>query len=99
MAKAKIKLPEELQRPLTMASTSLQMQGIDPNNSPEYGILAEAYHRKQMMEPEQQRLRSIFRRHDHFYYPSTVTLGGADHWAEDPSARTAGRAHVSIYLS
>ena len=98
MAKAKIKLPEELQRPLTMASTSLQMQGIDPNNSPEYGILAEAYHRKQMMEPEQQRLRSIFRRHDHFYYPSTVTLGGADHWAEDPSARTAGRAHVSVNL-
>ena len=37
-------------------------------------------------------------RSDHFYYPSTVTLGGADHWAEDPSARTAGRAHVSVNL-
>ena len=98
MAKVKAKLPDEVQRPLTMASTSLQMQGIDPNNSPEYGVLSEAYHRKQMMEPEQQRLRSIFRRHDHFYYPSTVTLGGADHWAEDPSARTAGRAHVSVNL-
>ena len=98
MAKIKPKLPEEAQRSLTMAATSLQMQGFDPNNNPEYAVISEAYNRKQMMEPEQARLRSLFRRHDHFYYPSTVTLGGSDHWAEDPSARTAGRAHVSVNL-
>lgn len=96
MAKPKVTLPEESKRAVNFVSASLQMQGLDPNLDPAFQIIAEAYNRKQMQEPEMARLRAQFRRHDHFYYPSTVTLGGADHWAEDPSARTAGKAHVSV---
>jgi hypothetical protein len=96
MAKRKVTLPEEAKRSVSLAETALQMRGIDPNMDPEYAIISEAYTRKQMQEPEMARLRAQFRRHDHFYYPQTSTLGGADHWAEDPSARTAGKAHVSV---
>lgn len=96
MAKPQPRLPDAEQKALSMASTSLMMQDIDPNTDENYSILKDAYTKKQMQEPEQARLRSQFRRFDHFYYPNTLTLGGADHWAEDPSARTAGRAHVSV---
>jgi len=96
MAQPKVKLPDKEQKALSMASTALMMQEIDPNTDENYSVLTEAYKRKQIQEPEQARLRSMFRRYDHFYYPNTITLGGADHWASDPSARTAGRAHVSV---
>jgi len=96
MAKPQYKLPEADQHALTMASSSLSLKDIDPASDENYGILKDAYTKKHMQEPEQARLRSTFRRFDHFYYPNTLTLGGADHWAEDPSARTAGRAHVSV---
>lgn len=84
------------QQSISLASTALQMKDIDPAEDPQFAILKQAYTLKQYQEPEQQRLRSKFRRFDHFYNPNTITLGGADHWAEDPTARSAGRAHVSV---
>ncbi len=96
MAKPQYKLPDAEQKALSMASSALMMKDVDPAHDEHYNILKDAYTKKQMQEPEQARLRSTFRRYDHFYYPNTLTLGGADHWAEDPSARTAGRAHVSV---
>jgi hypothetical protein len=38
----------------------------------------------------------LFRRFDNLYYPQTVTQGGPDHWATHPTAKTAGKVHVSI---
>ena len=35
-------------------------------------------------------------RADALYYATTFTRGGADLWADDPSATTPGRSHVSI---
>ena len=96
MAIPPVKLPPYEAKAISMAAASLQMQEVDPSTSEEYALLKEAYTKKQLQEPEQARLRSQFRRYDHFYNPNTLTLGGADHWAEDPSARTAGRAHVSV---
>lgn len=81
---------------IEMYRKSLQMQDVNPDESDEFKLYGEILTRKQQLEPEQNRLRSMFRRFDRMYHPDTITLGGADHWAEDPSARLAGRAHVSV---
>jgi hypothetical protein len=86
------------QASVKMLEQSLTGQGIDPKESEENALLQEILGRKQLVEPEQNRLRSMFRRMDNLYHPETVTLGGADHWADDPSARLAGRAHVSVNI-
>lgn len=62
----------------------------------DYLTALEAMNRKQLVEPEQNRMRALYRRFDHYFHPQTFTLGGADHWAEDPSARLSGRSHVSV---
>jgi len=90
------KLTPEQANAIAMFRKSLEMQDINPQESDEYKLYGEILTRKQQLEPEQNRLRSIFRRFDRMYHPDTITLGGADHWAEDPSARLAGRAHVSV---
>ena len=84
------------QASVKMLEQSLTGQGVDPKQSEEHALLQEILGRKQLVEPEQNRLRSLFRRMDNLYHPETITLGGADHWADDPSARLAGRAHVSV---
>jgi hypothetical protein len=81
---------------IAMYRKSLEMLDVNPEESDEFKLYGEILTRKQQLEPEQNRLRSIFRRFDRMYHPDTITLGGADHWAEDPSARLAGRAHVSV---
>jgi hypothetical protein len=86
------------QASVKMSETSLSGQGIDPNQDESHLLLQEILGRKQLVEPEQNRLRSLFRRMDNLYHPETITLGGADHWADDPSARLAGRAHVSVNI-
>jgi hypothetical protein len=86
------------QASVKMLETALSGQGIDPNQNEEHLLLQEILGRKQLVEPEQNRLRSLFRRMDNLYHPETITLGGADHWADDPSARLAGRAHVSVNI-
>ena len=86
------------QASIKMSETSLSGQGIDPTQDESHLLLQEILARKQLVEPEQNRLRSLFRRMDNLYHPETITLGGADHWADDPSARLAGRAHVSVNI-
>lgn len=83
---------------IKMLESSLTGRNEDPTQNEELLLLQEILGRKQMVEPEQNRLRSLFRRMDNLYHPESITLGGADHWAEDPSARLAGRAHVSVNI-
>ena len=83
---------------LKMLESSLVAQELDPKNSDDYTLLQEILGRKQLVDPEQNRLKALFRRMDNLYHPETMTLGGADHWSEDPSARLAGRAHVSVNI-
>jgi hypothetical protein len=83
---------------LKMLESSLIAREEDPKGSDDYTLLQEILGRKQLVDPEQNRLKALFRRMDNLYHPETMTLGGADHWSEDPSARLAGRAHVSVNI-
>ncbi len=83
---------------LKMLESSLVAQELDPKQNDDYTLLQEILGRKQLVDPEQNRLKALFRRMDNLYHPETVTLGGADHWSDDPSARLAGRAHVSVNI-
>ena len=86
------------QASIKMLKSALEGQNIDPNANEELILLQEILGRKQLVEPEQNRQRALFRRMDNLYHPETITLGGADHWSEDPSARLSGRAHVSVNI-
>ena len=90
------KLRAEESAALKMLESYLVGREQAPSNTEEYLLLSEILGRKQLVDPEQNRLRALFRRMDNLYHPQTMTLGGADHWADDPSARLAGRAHVSV---
>jgi len=90
------KLTDEQKASVKMLKSSFEVRGIVPEEQEEVKLFGEILTRKQQLEPEQNRLRTIFRRYDRLYHPDVMTLGGADHWAEDPSARLAGRAHVSV---
>lgn len=48
------------------------------------------------IRPHQDRLRMVCDRMDKLYYAEDITTGGADLWADDPSAKIAGRSHVSV---
>lgn len=68
--------------------------GGDPDEDPEYLLLAEIARHKSELEAEQNRLRSLFRRFDNLYYPQTIQeQGGADHW---PEGAVKGRVHTSL---
>ena len=58
--------------------------------------LTEILERKASVDSENSRRRQLFRRFDNLFHARTITVGGADHWSEDQSARLAGRAHVSV---
>ena len=45
---------------------------------------------------EMQIFREWCNRADKLYYTDTISKGGADNWADHPSATTPGRAHVSV---
>jgi hypothetical protein len=66
------------------------------NDSDADTLLRELYDRKQSIIVEQQRLQEWCDRADKLYYAEDWTQWGADLWANDPSANTPGRAHVSI---
>lgn len=83
---------------LKMLESSLVAKEIDPKQNDDYTLLQEILGRKQLVDPEQNRLKALFRRMDNLYHPETITLGGADHWSDDPTARLAGRAHVSVNI-
>jgi hypothetical protein len=89
-------LPAKDKAALQMLSTKLQFLNSVPGETEEYVRFREMLGRRGDMESEQARLRSMFRRFDNLYHPTTMTLGGADHWPEDPNARLAGRAHISV---
>ncbi|MCC6311368.1 MAG: hypothetical protein IT345_10680 [Trueperaceae bacterium] len=68
-----------------------------PVSYEEADLLAEIASRKGLLEAEQARLHSLFRRMDNLYYPETVMdEGGADHWPLAPKDRRAGKVHVSV---
>ena len=53
--------------------------------------------RKASIESDQQSFATLCDRWDDLYYPATIRYGaGADNWPEHPSARIAGRVHISI---
>jgi hypothetical protein len=91
-------LTAEQKRGMSMEKQRLNAVGEVAEENEDYLLTLEAMNRKQMVEPEQNRMRALYRRYDHYYHPQTFTLGGADHWAEDPSARLSGRSHVSVNL-
>ena len=89
-------LPESYRVALQMLQTKQRLLEQDPEQAEEFVRFRELIRRRSDMESEQSRLRSLFRRFDNLYHPTAMTLGGADHWPEDPSARLAGRAHISV---
>ena len=91
-------LTAEQKRGMSLEKQRLTQLGEVAEENEDYLLALEAMNRKQMVEPEQNRMRALYRRYDHYYHPQTFTLGGADHWAEDPSARLSGRSHVSVNL-
>ena len=92
------KLTESEAASLKMLESSLVAKEQDPKQNDDFVLLQEILGRKQLVDPEQNRLKALFRRMDNLYHPETMTLGGADHWSQDPSARLAGRAHVSVNI-
>lgn len=50
------------------------------------------------IRPHQERLAEWSDRADQLYYAEDITKWGADLWADDPTATTPGRSHVSINL-
>lgn len=52
--------------------------------------------RIQSVAGEQERFREWCNRADALYYAEDFTAGGADLWADDPSASIPGRSHVSV---
>ena len=63
----------------------------------ELAIMQEWRSRRGQYEAEMARFSDLCDRFDDLYYPSTVLANqGASHWAWHPSARTPGKAHVSI---
>ncbi len=90
------KLTDDQAAAIKMFRAFFETQALVPEEQEDFKLYGEVLMRKQQLEPEQNRLRAVFRRFDRMYHPDTITLGGADHWAEDPSARLAGRAHVSV---
>src|ERR1043165_7631378 len=69
--------------------------GKDPYYDEEAALIAEIRRRKESLEDEQTRLRSLFKRMDNLFYPQSVTEpGGADHWPL--TQQSAGEVHVSV---
>lgn len=91
-------LTAEQKKGMSLERQRLNQLGEVAEENEDFLLALEAMNRKQMVEPEQNRMRAIYRRYDHYFHPNTFTIGGADHWAEDPSARLSGRSHVSVNL-
>ena len=89
------KLPAAYKASAAAAQKQAQLIGTDEAQS-KAKKFAEILTRKSANQSEADRRRAMFRRFDNLFHANTMTIGGADHWAEDPSARLAGRAHVSV---
>jgi hypothetical protein len=76
------------------ASAAADKQGTDEDA---IALLDGLRLRRLAVEPEQSVFATLCDRWDNLYYPQAFTSGGADHWADDPSAAPgSGRAHVSV---
>lgn len=63
----------------------------------EFALLTEWRDRKRQLDTEMNRFADLCDRFDDLYFPETVLPhAGATHWGWHPSARVAGRSHVSI---
>lgn len=68
-----------------------------PGTDPEHAdLLRQLARRVSSVQGEHDFFRVACDRFDKLYFSDTFTTGGADLWPEDKSARTVGRAHVSI---
>lgn len=85
-----------LERALKITAADFVGRKEDPEDSLEYRLLREIYSRKSGLEAERARRADVFRRLDNLYHARDMTLGGADHWSDDPATRLAGKAHVSV---
>lgn len=73
--------------------SELAAQNVNPEDTDEYRLIEKIRAYKTMLEPEQERIRALFRRFDNLYNPQSFTQGGADHW---PEAAGPGKTHVSV---
>jgi hypothetical protein len=89
------KLPPAYKASAAAAQKQAQLLGTEDAKS-KAKKFTEILTRKSSNQSEADRRRAMFRRFDNLFHPNTMTIGGADHWADDPSARLAGRAHVSV---
>lgn len=77
--------------------SSMTPAAVAATNSDEaIKLLDELQARKLAIEPDQAKFAELCDHWDNLYYPQSFTRGGASHWASHPSARTAGKAHVSV---
>lgn len=84
----------DIDRAVEFARTDITSGETTPE---ELAVLEEWRFRKQSLEPEMARFSTMCDRFDDLYYPNDVLeFGGASHWAWHPSAKVAGRSHVSI---
>lgn len=81
-------------RAAAIVSSGYAARGENPEDFEEYRLIREIRDKKALLESEQSRLRTLFRRFDNLYYPAIVTEpGGADHW---PEGGKRGHVHVSV---
>ena len=66
------------------------------NGEDAVALLDELVARKLAVEPEQAQFSAACDRWDNLYFPLAMTAGGASHWANNRTAYTPGRAHVSV---
>lgn len=71
---------------------ALQLAGGDPDMDLQRALKA----RLSSLQNEQSIFRVMADRFDELYFTTTFTDWGADLWADDPSATTEGRSHVSV---
>lgn len=79
-----------------MASDLTLARALELADGPTKEVLQRLADRVSSVETEMQRFRADCRRFDNLYYPNDISKWGADLWADDPSATTEGRSHVSV---
>jgi hypothetical protein len=66
-------------------------------NTPEAAMLEEVKDRRMEKMAEMTRFANLCDRFDNLYYANDINPnGGADHWFNDPSAKTQGAVHISL---
>lgn len=71
-------------------------RGIELADDDSKPMLQDLADRLNGIRADQERFRTWCDRADALYHAETFTAGGADLWADDPSATTPGSSHVSI---